>query len=562
MSLYQSTIDAMDAGVVLWDRQDRLLLCNRQFRGLYQPLADLLEPGTSFEFLLRAAIGRGMIPVAPPDVEAFVAARLLDHRQPHKPLLRQMPDGHWRRITEQRLEDGSLLAFSIDVTALIEKEQALEVARAEAQRASEQLQDAIDALPDGFALYDANDCLQACNERYRQIYAASAQEVRIGMSFEAILRHGLARHQYPGAEADPEGWLAQRLAQHRYPGQPMLQELPGNRWLRIDERRTRSGGVAGVRTDVTELVLREQQLRQLNRQLAESQAQLQAVIGTAQVAILTLDAAGLIQSANRATKTIFGWEPQELTGQPLALLVPDAAPQLTSGDDRPVTCDLHTFHRNGASLTVNLTLSRLNLPGATQYVVLIGDLTEREADARALREANARLSLQSETDALTGIANRRLFELRLGEEWQRCARRGAALGLLLVDVDHFKRYNDARGHLAGDRCLTQVAAALRHCARRAGDLVARWGGEEFALLLPGADADEALAVGLHCTAAVAGCRIEHPDSPVAAHVTISVGVCSVPADVDRPVHSVIGLADAALYAAKHAGRNRALRADG
>lgn len=562
MPLYQSAIDAMDAGVVLWDAQDRLVLCNRQFRCLFEPLADLLEAGTPFESLLRAAIARGVIAVPPADVEAFVAARLRSHLQPEGPLLRELPGGRWRRVTEKRLADGSLLAFSIDVTALVEKEQALEVAHAEARRASEQLQDAIEALPEGFALYDADDRLVACNDRYRQIYATSAEAMRIGTSFEAILRHGLARGQYPAAEGDPEGWLRERLERHRNPGQPLLQELPGNRWLRIDERRTRQGGVAGVRADVTELVQREQQLRLLNQQLAESQARLQAVIGTAQAAILTVDEAGRIRSANQATAAMFGRQPAELTGQPLALLIPDAAAHFATDPGSPAPSDLPARHRDGRSLTVNLALSRLDLPGPAQHVAVITDLTEREAAARALREANARLSLQSETDPLTGIANRRLFELRLGEAWLHCAQRSEALGLLLVDVDHFKRYNDAQGHLAGDRCLVEVAAALRGCARRTGDLVARWGGEEFALLLPGAGAEEALAVGHRCAAAVAGRRLPHPDSPVSAHVTISVGVCSAVADPDARVHSVIALADAALYAAKRAGRNRAILAAG
>ncbi|MBX3604924.1 MAG: diguanylate cyclase [Piscinibacter sp.] len=557
MPLYQSAIDAMDAGIVLWDAQDRLVLCNRQFRWLYEPLADLVRPGVTFENLLRAAIARGVIEAPRPDVEGFVAARLLEHREPQGPLLREMPDGRWRRITEQRLADGSLLAFSIDVTALVEKERALEAARAESQHARKQLQDAIDALPEGFALYDTDDRLVACNERYREIYASSAASMQPGTPFEEILRYGLARGQYPAAEGDPAGWLRERLHQHRHPGEPLLQELPGNRWLRIDERRTRQGGVAGVRTDVTELVQREQQLRQLNHHLAESRAQLQAVISTALAAILTVDASGLIRSANPATARVFGWEPDELAGRPLALLVPDAALHLAAGQGVQTGGDLPARHRDGRSLTVHLALSRLNLPGPAQHVALITDLTEREVAARALREANQRLAQLSETDALTGIANRRLFERRLTEEWQRCARRGESVALLLVDVDHFKRYNDAQGHVAGDHCLAEMAAVLRSCARRAGDLVARWGGEEFALLLPGAGVDEALAVGRHCVAAVAERCHPHPDSSVSAHVSISVGVCSVPADANMPVASLVARADAALYAAKHAGRNRA-----
>ncbi len=557
MPLYQSAIDAMDAGIVLWDAGDCMVLCNRQFRTLYAALADLLEPGVSFEALLRAAVARGLIPGAQGQAEEFVAARLHEHRHPQGPLLRSMPDKRWRRITEQRLDDGSLLAFSIDVTELIEKERALEVARAEAQRAREQLQDAIDALPEGFALYDAEDRLVACNAHYRDLYAMSAPAMRPGTSFETILRYGLARGQYPAAEEDQEAWLRERLYRHRHPDQPLLQELPGNRWLRIDERRTRQGGVAGVRTDVTELVQREQQLRQLNQRLSESRAQLHALIGTAQAAILTVDEQGLIRSANPATGRVFGWDPDDLEGRPLAELVPDvdigAAADATEGGLPPV--DLPARHRNGGMLTVNLALSRLSLPGPAQYVALITDVTERVVAARALRAANEQLAHWSETDALTGIANRRLFERRLREEWQRCAQRGDWLALLIVDVDHFKRYNDALGHPAGDTCLAAVAAVLRDCASRAGDLVARWGGEEFAVLLPGVNPDEALAVARTGLAAVAARGWVHPDSTVAPHVTVSIGVAAGMAAADQPVESLVARADAALYAAKRAGRN-------
>ena len=411
---YIEALDAMDAGIVLYDAQDRLVLCNRNFRALYPGLSHLLKPGCRFEALLREAAVLGMIPEAQGDIEGFVARRIRQHGEPGVPLLRQMADGRWRRITEQRLADGSLLAFSIDVTELVQKERALDEARAQAQQERERLEDAIEALPDGFALYDADDRLVVCNQRYREIYAQSAPAIRPGTSFEAILRYGLAHGQYPAAEGQEMTWLEERLYRHRHADQPIIQELPGNRWLRIEERATRLGGVAGVRVDVTELVLREQQLKQLNARLAESRAELNAVIGTAMAAIVTLDGRGMVRSANPATTGILGWSETELIGRDFRVLLPPGSgagplerllgrgPEAQAGRTAPQ--DLHARHRDGRSVPVQLAVARLDKGGEVGFVAMFTDLSEREAYAQALRDANAQLAHLSETDALTGIA--------------------------------------------------------------------------------------------------------------------------------------------------------------
>ncbi len=566
---YVEAIDAMDAGIVLFDAQDRLVLCNRNFRVLYPGLAAQLRPGRTFEALLRDAIAQGLVPEALADVEAFVAERVRRHRQPGPPLLRQMPGGRWRRISEQRLADGSLLAFSIDVTEVVEKERALEIARAEAAQARERLEAAVEALPDGFALYDADDRLVVCNQRYREIYDASAPAMRAGTSFEDILRYGLAHGQYPAAEGQELTWLEERLYRHRHADQPILQELPGNRWLRIEERPTRLGGVAGVRVDVTELVQQGQQLKQVNARLTESRAQLNAVIGTAMAAIVTIDARGEVLSANPATTTIFGWPEHELIGRSIGVLVPEpgegepdplALIAQRGASTRAAPQDIRALRRDGHGVTVQLALSRLEIPGPARYVALFTDLSEREAYAQALRDANAQLAYLSETDALTGIANRRRLDRALHEEWQRSGRHGQPVGLLIVDVDHFKRYNDSLGHPMGDECLRAIAQILRQCVRRTGDLVARYGGEEFALLLPHTGPSEALAVALACIEAVESAALPHPDSPLAAHVTLSIGVATALAGAETSPASLVEAADTAVYAAKRAGRRRAMPA--
>ena len=143
------------------------------------------------------------------------------------------------------------------------------------------------------------------------------------------------------------------------------------------------------------------------------------------------------------------------------------------------------------------------------------------------REKADELRRLSTVDPLTGVANRRAFEDALGQEWRRMMRHGTTLSLLMVDVDCFKHFNDAYGHVAGDRCLRTVAQVLAGKARRAGEMAARYGGEEFAVLLPHIDIAEAKKLGEVICAAVSDCGIAHEHSEAASYVTVSVGAASI-----------------------------------
>lgn len=168
-------------------------------------------------------------------------------------------------------------------------------------------------------------------------------------------------------------------------------------------------------------------------------------------------------------------------------------------------------------------------------------------------------------DGLTGIANRRAFDQALAQELRRLGRGTVPLSLVLIDVDHFKRYNDFYGHQAGDDCLRAVAATLSGSVRRAGELAARYGGEEFAILLPGSDIGGALSLAEKARDAIARLGVSHAARPDGSHVTISAGAATLTApqtaDPDGLSAALIGAADQALYRAKAAGRNRVLHAD-
>jgi diguanylate cyclase (GGDEF)-like protein len=159
-------------------------------------------------------------------------------------------------------------------------------------------------------------------------------------------------------------------------------------------------------------------------------------------------------------------------------------------------------------------------------------------------------------DSLTGIPNRRRFNEVFEQEWRRCKRDGAPLSLIVVDVDHFKAFNDNYGHAAGDEVLCRIAATLQTSLRRPGDFVARYGGEEFVMLLPGIDTDGARALCEHTRVDVESERIPHALSDVAPWITISLGGATrVPRD-SMPNPELFSLADTYLYVAKNSGRNR------
>ncbi|MFP7725562.1 diguanylate cyclase domain-containing protein [Lysobacter sp. D1-1-M9] len=179
-----------------------------------------------------------------------------------------------------------------------------------------------------------------------------------------------------------------------------------------------------------------------------------------------------------------------------------------------------------------------------------------EERTRELAAANALLQRISSLDSVTGIANRRTFDDKLAEEWNRAARQDRPLSVVMIDIDDFKRFNDNYGHQKGDECLRQVADALQQGAARTGDLAARYGGEEFVILLPDTDAAGAAGVAERLRGDIEALAIPHAFASTMKQVTISAGVCTLFPRVDLSHDEIINRADRHLYQAKRTGRNR------
>lgn len=201
-----------------------------------------------------------------------------------------------------------------------------------------------------------------------------------------------------------------------------------------------------------------------------------------------------------------------------------------------------------------LVVAFAGMLGAAVHRSLLQSVRHNYLAAQILNESAHR-------DALTGLYNRRMFDEHLQRLWQQATREHVPVALLLIDLDHFKHYNDHDGHQAGDACLAKVANVLPIASRRPLDLVARYGGEEFAVLLYDVQREKVEEICRQLHAALAKAGIEHPASPVDPFVTMSIGAaCVVPGPERRP-EGLVQLADEALYTAKEGGRNRTVIMD-
>jgi diguanylate cyclase (GGDEF)-like protein len=183
-------------------------------------------------------------------------------------------------------------------------------------------------------------------------------------------------------------------------------------------------------------------------------------------------------------------------------------------------------------------------------------VVETLRDITVQKRAQTALEGLAYLDGLTGIYNRRAFDEKLEMEWERSSRDRTPLALIMIDVDFFKRYNDSYGHQMGDACLKHIASSLSTVVVRPQDAVTRYGGEEFAVILPGCDEAGVLVVGQRIREHIASLKIAHQASDVGAFVTLSMGAYSCVASPGKSMAELVAHADAALYQAKTTGRDR------
>lgn len=281
--------------------------------------------------------------------------------------------------------------------------------------------------------------------------------------------------------------------------------------------------------------------------------------------IILADFDGRRSYVSASASALAGWGRDELLSQTRLDLVHPAdrsraAEMLRNlragGEGGLLECRLR--HESGTYVWVEANMRPVRDPGtgmAIGILNIVRDISERKRAEQELKKANAALEALVITDALTGIANRRRFDQGLTTEWRRAMREHTPLSLLMLDADWFKSYNDTYGHMRGDSCLKQIAEAALDVVARPGDLIARFGGEEFAVVLPNTSADGAVQVANQICDAIRRRRLPHNTNPT-GYVTVSVGCATIVPALGQHSGMLIECADGALYAAKRAGRNQ------
>ena len=668
-------IEALGEGFVLYDQDDRLVICNQRYRDIYAISAAAMVPGARFEDILRFGLAHGQYATARGREEAWLAERLAAHREPYSSHEQELGDGRWLQVIEQATPEGGRIGLRLDITERKRQEAA-------AIASKRQLQATLAAIPDLLFELDADGRFVDCHVN---------DSSRLLVPREALIGKTIAETMPPEVAAICETALAEAVATGSSTGHQYRLKTPrGDDWFELSVARKPDTARPGndpapprfiaLARDITER-------KELEQSLAAERDFLEQIMATSLSAIVVIDASGQLVFANKAAERVLGvkastatdrqfddpaWRVTDVDGGPkpieeipFALVMrtgkpvfdvrhaiewPDGTRRILSVNAAPLAASPGATNRVVCSVTditdkvqaeselrhqeallrglfelcpVGIALndletgrfidanaavlgqtgysrdellamdfweltppeyheeSRLNLErmvetgrygpfekenirrdGSRFPAVLTGmivtdlegrrltwsiveDITDRKAnEARVLRQARY--------DELTGLPNRRLFQERLEQALER-ARRGRHQGAVaMLDLDHFKKVNDSLGHKAGDTVLVEAAARLLACTR-ATDTVARFGGDEFLLLVDDikAPADaETIAKKIQRALArpftVEGRRMQ---------LGVSIGICVFDALRNDP-GEILRFADKAMYAAKNAGRNQ------
>jgi diguanylate cyclase (GGDEF)-like protein/PAS domain S-box-containing protein len=542
-------LDGLEVGYCAFDSDDRTLAWNKTFLSLFPEHDGRVHVGEGYADNLRRFYQTRLAPSEVGLIDQYIAEGVARHRTQRRPY--EFDHGHLRiRVSSFEMGRFGRVRVWRQVGTLSNVTD--RPAASSTQRLAElNAQAVLERLADGVVIVDVADCVMWANKTFLQLYDLSRVEDAVGTSFESIYRRAWAGREGDHAFAESMSTLREN---QRFSGAPFVLALPADRYVRVIEQRGEFDGRGYFEhSDITHL--KRQQIA-----LAQAEKRYRLLAEFSSDIILSVEE-GLITYASPALSELLGWNIEQVMGKPIVDFchredVPAIAQALQEirGGRNQVDYRVRALHLDGSYVWVEARAR--HLPGHSgnlldKRVINLRGIAARKAIEDELERTQLRLQQLAITDPLTGLANRRKLDETLAAECARSSRAGPPLSLLLLDIDHFKQFNDMHGHHVGDDVLKIVGAELGRMAQRAGDLAARLGGEEFVVLLPGADLTNATAKAEEVVRRV---RLLELSSTPNECITVSVGVATYAGGSGDP--QLLQRADAALYEAKRLGRNR------
>lgn len=532
----QHALANMSHGLVMYDADDRLIVCNDRFLRLYNLDPDVVKPGTSHSVVIEHWTSRGNLPGMSAD--DFHDKRMKDVRdKSSRAVLVMRYDGRMVQAVSRFLPDGGWVTVHEDVTERLQSEAAL-------KQQNLMLDAALENMAHGLCFYDSDMRLRICNNRYREIYRLSEQEARPGTHLAELIERSIVNGAF-ASEYSPQQILeAARARIASRDDSAMRRRMANGTMVSVRYCTLPEGGFVATYEDITE---RERAVEELSEQYRR----FDAALNNMSQGLCMLDSELRVIVCNRRYLEIYGTSPdivkpgvsmREIMEHSCALGIhPNTtAAQLYADYIERLREGEHTLHRYLADGRI-IKLNHTRMPHGG-WVITYEDVTERH-------KAQARVAHMARHDSLTELPNRTLFRDRMNDGLAEITVSGGEMAVLCLDLDNFKTVNDRLGHAAGDRLLRWVAARLKeHIGEY--DTVARLGGDEFALLQRGPQPESAERLARRLVEIIGR---PPPLENQSIHVGVSIGIALAP-EHGLDTDELMKCADLALYQAKAKGR--------
>jgi diguanylate cyclase len=552
---FGAVLDGLDIAFCAFDGRDRTLAWNRTFLQFFPEHDGQVHAGEPYAENLRRFYACRLSGDEAHQMERYVEEGVARHRAQLRPF-------------EFNHRGMRVRVSSLDIPGLGQVRAWRKVADLPEHQASPARSDALDAnvtgvldrIGDGVLVVDDSERAVWANRAFLDLYGLCLGDV-LGKTFECIYDQ-----LWAGGREEPDyiDSVTTLRENQRFTGAPFEVSLPGQRWVRIVEQPSDHVNGFGYLMHVDITASKREQKALLEAQvLAKESEGKYRLLAEYSSDVITAVADGILIYVSPSVQETLGWAPEDILGRRVASIChPDDAPdvdvalQALKGAPE-ADYRARALRADGTYVWVETRArmsSQLGASGAPVIVLNVRSIAARKALEDQLAAAHRKLEELATTDGLTGLANRRRFDEALDVECRRAQRENLPLSLVLFDVDHFKELNDTQGHQAGDRVLKRIGALLAATANRAGDVASRFGGDEFALLLPNTSQEKAAAIAERMRTSVLAL---HSSAFAAMPVTVSVGVSGTDNLVtDGTPSDLMRVTDAMLYAAKRRGRNR------